>query len=534
MIEKLYSVFDPRYDFSGTDYFVVGSGIGGLTAAIFLVKAGKKVVVLEKHIVPGGFSHTFSRKNGFAWDVGVHYVGNMGDDSPLRKLSNYLTDDKLKWEFMGHTYDKAIFGKDEYNFISGKENLKKQFHTYFPEDKAAIDKYFEMVEKVSKKFNMFFIQKAFPAVLKKTAGKMIRKYLRKYYSKTTYEVLRKITSNEKLINVLCSQCGNYGLPPKKSSFAVHAIVVNHFIDGGFYPSGGAGKIGENMIGVLKNNGGKVFVGAEVTDILTANNRVRGIIVNNTYIACNNVISDAGASNTFKNLLKRNPDNAWAGKTRNIKPSHSHLCLYLGLDRPDADLGLPRYNVWYYEKYCIDEMLDKGLADIDGNLQFAYVSFPSAKDSSWKDKHKNSSTMQAIGVGNIDWFAKYKDKPSMKRGAEYESLKERFKQKMLARLYELFPGIKGHIAYAEVSTPLSTAHYTGCSSGEIYGLEHSPARFEQDYLCPETPIKGLYLTGIDITLAGIGGAIISGILCASVILKFGIMKQFRQMANPGNS
>ena len=72
-------------DFSKIDHIVIGSGIGGLTVATWLAKAGKKVVVFERHYTPGGFTHSFKRRQGFQWDVGVHYVGKVGEDGDLRQ-----------------------------------------------------------------------------------------------------------------------------------------------------------------------------------------------------------------------------------------------------------------------------------------------------------------------------------------------------------------------------------------------------------------------------------------------------------------
>ena len=101
--------------------------------------------------------------------------------------------------------------------------------------------------------------------------------------------------------------------------------------------------------------------------------------------------------------------------------------------------------------------------------------------------------------------------------------------MLDKLYELFPQIKGHVTHAEVSTPLSTRHFTNYKHGEIYGLEHSPARFKLKSLLPKSAIKGLYMVGQDIVTVGVGGALTSGLLCATTILKFKMAKQFREIA-----
>ena len=59
------------------DAIVIGSGIGGLTAASLLARhAGQRVLVLERHYTAGGFTHTFHRP-GYEWDVGVHYIGQV-------------------------------------------------------------------------------------------------------------------------------------------------------------------------------------------------------------------------------------------------------------------------------------------------------------------------------------------------------------------------------------------------------------------------------------------------------------------------
>ena len=75
----------------------------------------------------------------------------------------------------------------------------------------------------------------------------------------------------------------------------------------------------------------------------------------------------------------------------------------------------------------------------------------------------------------------------------------------------------------MSTPLTTAHYANYAEGEIYGLEHSPLRFRQKWLMAHTPTKGLFLTGQDIVMDGISGALVSGALTASTILKRNVVK-----------
>lgn len=527
--------FSAADDYTGFDFIIIGSGIGGLSTAVFLSKAGKKVLVLERHYVPGGFSHTFKRKNGFLWDVGVHYVGNMDEkDSFLRKIFNYLTENLLQWEFMGDTYDEIHIGNDQYSFVAGKEKLRIKLYGYFPNDKEAIDVYFQKVESAAKYGGLFFLQKSFPRVLQYTVGYVLRKLFYRFSSRTTYDVLKSITKNEKLISVLCSQCGNYGLPPRKSSFAAHALVVTHFLEGGYYPVGGADQISRRMLETFQKHDGQLRINADVEDIVIDRGAVKGVRVNGIFIPCKNVISNAGAQNTFSGLLKKGFGDRWSKTIGQVKPSTAHLCLYIGLDLSDEVLKLPRHNVWFYDNYDFDGIVERDNENPDRPLQFAYVSFPSAKDPTWSNAKPLMATIQAVGIANYTWFQSYENDKWMKRGTVYEKMKTAFKEKMLVKLYELYPQLKGHVVCAEVSSPLTTRHFTNYQHGEIYGLEHTPERFGLKSLLPKSSVKGLYLVGQDIVTVGVGGALASGLLCATSILKFGMTKQFRAIVKGASS
>src|SRR6202163_3539800 len=102
------------------DAIVIGSGIGGLAAAALLAKhGGKRVLVLERHYVAGGFTHSFHRP-GYEWDVGVHYVGQVQDTSSfLRRVFDHLTGGRLKWSAMPDVYDRIRIGEREYEFVTG-------------------------------------------------------------------------------------------------------------------------------------------------------------------------------------------------------------------------------------------------------------------------------------------------------------------------------------------------------------------------------------------------------------------------------
>jgi phytoene dehydrogenase-like protein len=117
---------------------------------------------------------------------------------------------------------------------------------------------------------------------------------------------------------------------------------------------------------------------------------------------------------------------------------------------------------------------------------------------------------------FDWFGKWQETKWMKRGPEYEALKESFKQRMLEVLYQRWPQTKGHVKHAELSTPVSARHFASHPKGELYGLSQGPDRF-QARIAARTKVRGLYLTGADVCMAGVSGALAGGVITASSIM-----------------
>ena len=91
-----------------------------------------------------------------------------------------------------------------------------------------------------------------------------------------------------------------------------------------------------------------------------------------------------------------------------------------------------------------------------------------------------------------------------------------------------PSLKGHIVHSELSTPLSTRHFTGHPDGEIYGLDHTPARFRLP-LRAQTPVPGLFLAGQDLVSCGVAGALFGGALAAAAVLRGSLVTSLARRA-----
>ena len=120
------------------------------------------------------------------------------------------------------------------------------------------------------------MDKALHPLISKFFGSKMRNPFYKFSDKTTYEVLRSLTDNEELIKVLTGQYGDYGLPPKESSFVMHAAVARHYFAGGNFPIGGSSKIAETTDQVIEKAGGTILISAEVDEIIIKNNKAIGI------------------------------------------------------------------------------------------------------------------------------------------------------------------------------------------------------------------------------------------------------------------
>jgi len=515
------------------DAIVIGSGIGGISAAALLSKAGKKVLVLERHYTAGGFTHTFQRK-GYEWDVGVHYIGEVHrKNSGLRKIFDYITNKNLQWAFMGEIYDKIIFGEESYEFVSGTARFKERLYQYFPEEKRAIDQYLSLVYQAAAATKGFFMEKALPPLASKLAYPFLSSKFLKLSDRTTLEVVRSLTDNPKLIGVLTAQYGDYGLPPGESSFAVHAMIAKHYLDGGNYPVGGSGEICSTIRPVIEASGGKILVKAEAQEILVESGRAVGVKLHQgDEIRAPLVISDAGVMNTFGRLLSPSAQEKFSiqSKLKMIKPSLSHLCIYIGIKEPHQNLNLGKTNYWIYPGYDHDANIERYLKDPSSPLPVVYVSFPSVKDPTWEKRFPGRSTIEVIGFTPYEWFSKWEGTEWRKRGDEYLAFKQQLSERMMEQVYRYLPQIQGKIDHMELSTPLSTKHFCNYQYGEIYGLEHSPERFRMRWLRPKTPIKNLFLTGQDIVTDGIGGALFGGVLAASVILRKNVMKEILSASN----
>ncbi len=504
------------------DAILIGSGMGCQAAAACLAKEGQKVLILERHYTAGGYTHVFKRR-GYEWDVGIHYIGEVNrEKGVLKKLFDYVTGGELKWADMGEVYDRIVIGDKTYDFKKGVQNYKDELKKHFPDDTQAIDDYVDLVFEVSKASRKYFAEKAMPKAMQVLMGGSMRKPYLKYATRSTLSVMRELTDNEELIKVLTGQYGDYGLPPAKSSFVMHASISKHYFNGGCFPIGGSSRIMDTVDPIIASTGGTILTNAEVKQVVVENGKATGVeMADGRVFTADKVVSGVGIVNSYKKLLSADlvTKHRFDKQLEQVTPSAAHACLYIGLNGTPEELNLPKANYWVYpEDLDHDASVGRYEKDLDAPFPVVYISFPAAKDPSWTERYPGKSTIDIITVMPFEIFQEWEATRWKKRGEEYEALKEKFAQRLLAELYRLEPQLEGKVDYYELSSPVTTRHFMNYDQGELYGIDHDPERYEHKFLQPRTPIKNFYLTGQDIVTCGVAGALFAGFLTASAMTR----------------
>lgn len=496
------------------DALIIGSGMGGLTTAAFLSELGWKVAVLEQHYTAGGYTHSYERK-GYEWDVGLHYIGEMGSLTLARRLMDFITGGQLQWASLGSIYDRFFIGDKVFDAKAGKQAYRDELVSRFPQETKAIDAYLVRLVKVRRLIPLFAVAKLLKPWQRKLVQPVLDMVLPRDFNMTTGEMMAELTSNRDLIAVLTGQWGDHGLPPGQSSFIIHTLVASHYLEGAYFPIGGSWRIADTILPKIRAAGGEVFTYARVKQILVEQGKTQGVLMEDgTRIDCACVVSSAGVVNTFEHLLPAT-EVARAGYDK-LLPSTAHLGVYIGLKQTAQALGLPKTNFWIYPSNDYDGVLQRFMDDKDAPFPIVYISFPSAKDPDFERRYPGKATVEIVAPCAYAWFEKWEATIWGKRGDDYESVKAQWGERLMAVLYDKMPQLQGQVDYFEVSTPLSTNWFSGYQRGEAYGLSHDPQRFKQDWLGPRTKIDGLWLTGQDVMSVGIVGAMVGGTLTATAI------------------
>jgi ferredoxin-NADP reductase/phytoene dehydrogenase-like protein len=498
------------------DVVVIGSGMGGMSAARMLAEFGeKRVLVLEQHYALGGLTHEFTRQGRYHFGTGVHYL-TAGPSAAL----NFLADGRAQFQRLPHDYDVLHFPGVELAVPASEKELKSRLKARFPQETQAIDRFFATVRRASRGLVARNVAVSLAPPIRAMALPMIE-----FLSRDTFRPIRDVVARHfrdpKLRAIVSARWGLFGPPPGQSAFGTHAVIgIRAFMDGATHPVGGPRALGRAIMDALTRRGVELRPRQRVTAITINDKRATGVDVEDVStgrryrVMAPCVVSAAGVRNTAA-LLDAEHAAPWNRELETLPPGIATLLLFIGLTRSPRHLGVAGENHWFMPD--LDDDRGATLPIGEGVL---FVSF-----SSLNNPAARTHTVEVMHFIDPEALKSWSGTTQDDRPEDYREFKAAAADRLLDRLDDAWPGFRALVAFAELATPLTFKTYQNSVDGAFYGLSNTPERLRSRVARCRTDVKGLYLAGQDAWNAGIEAALWGGIQAANATLT---LRQMRRM------
>lgn len=488
------------------DAVVIGAGNGGLTAALTLAQAGKKVLLLERHNIPGGCATSFVRGR-FEFEVALHQLSGMGSPErpgPLRAILGEMgVLDKLEFVEMENLYRVVFPGTFDVTLPTDREALVKELTQRFPKDADGLSRFMDLVYR----FSMEMVQGLFfhdPDISKEKYPIYF-----KYAFRNSQEVMDEFMESPFLKAILSVYWGYVGVPPSMLPFGDLAIMLWAYIE--FKPyhlKGGSQALSNALLDKYLEAGGEVRFNCAAKKIVVDGGAVKGVVTEQgDRVDAGIVISNASTIHTYIDLIDRDAVPASelnAFKSHSVGPSA--FTVYMGLDCEPAAIGI--HETTNFITTTVDSDKAFSLWKTMEQQGWALLTCYDVSDPDFSPPGTCQAALVALQYGD-PW---YSVSPQ-----EYADAKYRYAEGMLRLAERVFPKIRDHIEELEAASPLTHLRYLGHPGGAIYGFDQY-AKDSPYFLTNRSAIKGLFFAGSWVGSGGFQPTLTSGRSTARSVLK----------------
>lgn len=484
---------------------VIGSGVGGLVAALTCSRRGCDVVVLEAEKAIGGLLNPF-RRGPHRFDTGLHYIGACGPDGLFQRLLERLEVDVTMVEIEPDGFERVALPGYDVRVPRGADAYRARLVADFPAERLGLERLFAVIDAFGRGLPRSLVD------LGSAPDAAPSLPLNAALSRETFaSFLHRHVRDPLLIGVLAAQSGNYALPPSRAAAFTGVSILEHYLrDGAFYPRGGSGALRDALVRALQARGVEVVTSHGVERVCVQGGRARGVrCANGREIPAEAVVSNVDVATTMLDLVDRAAlDPRALERFERLEPSLGSACLFIGARGQAARLraaGLGAANEWWFD----DVDPERGYAEaLVGRVEIrsAFFSSPSLKDPAHAS---DDATLTVLAPSPFAPFAPWADAKTRRRGPAYDAVKATARDAVLARVEARVPGLVASADVIDFATPATTRTFVGARLGASYGPAHMPGQAGLLRGRVTSPVPGLYLAGASVFGAGVVWSALSG-------------------------